>query len=988
MTRDPLRGRRSDRSRMAQAGVAGEAAHLPAPGRCARIPPSRKQRARSRRRAAAHPSPGRTPRQPARRPVVRRRPVPRLQRRPRPAVRAQERPRRAGRARLAQGGRAPGGDARGAAPRRLLLRRLPARRRHGPPLAGDGRRAPLRRGGRSGARRLQRLPGALRVGAPPWRPGAQPRAPLRLRARAGARRARRPALPLAGPRGADPPPADQARRGLLLRAARGARAPRGRRAGGAALLRCGRRRGRLGEPERRTREHRRVPQPARQRDGPDAAPRARRRAGGRRDRRPRDPGLPRRRARGGVVSARGEPRVDLALAREHGLADSEWERILEILGRPPTFPELGIFSVMWSEHCSYKSSKKYLRWLPSRGACVLQGPGENAGVVSIGGGLAAIFKIESHNHPSFIEPRQGAATGVGGILRDVFTMGARPVASLDSIRFGSLEEARHRHLLSGVVDGIGGYGNSVGVATVGGETTFHPCYRGNILVNAMSLGIAEEKGVFLARAAGVGNPVIYAGSKTGPDGIHGASLLASAEFDATSEAKRPTVQVGDPFTEKCLIEACLEVMRGSALVGIQDMGAAGLTCSSFEMASHAGTGIELDLDRVPQRESQMTPYELLLSESQERMLLVAQAGREAEVQAVFRRWGLEAVVVGRVTDGGRMRVRWRGETVVDIPVDPVAKSSPEVDRGLREPADLRERQKLDLASVAPEQDPTGALELLLDAPNLGSKAWITRQYDSLVQGNTAQGPGGDAAVIRVKHPDGTPTRIGLALAVDCNPRRCWLDPYGGTVAAVAEAARNVACTGARPLALTNCLNFGNPERPEIMWEFAEATRGLADAARELGTPVVSGNVSFYNETSGRGIFPTPTVAVVGLLEDWERHAASGFAAPGLAIVLLGENREDLAGSEWLALRRGLEAGLPAAVDLAHERRLHALLAALVADGLAPTAHDVADGGLAVALCEAAFASPGGLRAAVEPADRIRPHALRLRGAPGRVPEPS
>jgi len=605
-------------------------------------------------------------------------------------------------------------------------------------------------------------------------------------------------------------------------------------------------------------------------------------------------------------------------------------------------------------------------------------------VVAIGEGLAAIFKIESHNHPSFIEPRQGAATGVGGILRDVFTMGARPVASLDSLRFGPLEDPRHRYLLGGVVEGVGGYGNSVGVATVGGETTFHPCYRGNILVNAFNLGIVEEDRVFLAKATGVGNPVIYAGSKTGRDGIHGASLLASAEFDETSEAKRPTVQVGDPFTEKCLIEACLEVMAGDALVGIQDMGAAGLTCASFEMASHAGTGIDLDLDLVPQREAGMTPYELLLSESQERMLLVAQAGREEEVLEVFRRWDLDAVVVGRVSEGGRMRVRWHGESVVDIPVDPVAKSSPELDRPTQEPADLRERQKLDLAAVAPEQDPTGALEALLDSPNLGSKAWIVRQYDSLVQGNTAEGPGGDAAVVRVKRPDGTATRLGLALAVDCNPRLCWLDPYAGTVAAVAEAARNVACTGARPLALTNCLNFGNPEKPEIMWEFAEATRGLGDAVRAFGTPVVSGNVSLYNETSGRAIYPTPTIAMVGRLEDWERHAVAHFTGPDLAVVLLGENREELAGSEWLWLRRGLEAGLPPAVDLAHERRLHGLLARLVAAGLAPTAHDVSDGGLAVALCEAAFGGPRGNGVRIELADTLRPDALLFGEAPGRV----
>jgi len=517
------------------------------------------------------------------------------------------------------------------------------------------------------------------------------------------------------------------------------------------------------------------------------------------------------------VSAAAEPTVDLALAREHGLTDAEYEEILAILGRTPTFSELGIFSVMWAEHCSYKSSKKYLKRLPTEGPQVLQGPGENAGVVDIGDGLAVVFKIESHNHPSFIEPRQGAATGVGGILRDVFTMGARPVASMDSLRFGPLDDPKHRYLLHGVVDGVGGYGNPGGVATVGGETSFHECYRGNILVNAFNLGVVEADRVFLAQAAGVGNPVIYAGSKTGRDGIHGASLLASAEFDEGSEAKRPTVQVGDPFTEKCLIEACLELMASDAIIGIQDMGAAGLTCSSFEMASNSGTGIELDLDRVPQRESGMTPYELLLSESQERMLLVARAGREDDVRRIFERWDLDVAVVGVVTDDGRMRIRWHGETVVDIPVDPVAKSSPELDRPARPPADLGERQKLDLASVNPEQDLAGALEALLDDPNLASKEWVYRQYDQLVQGGTVIGPGGDAALVRVKRADGTPTRKGVALAVDCNPRWCWLDPYAGAVAAVAEAARNVACTGARPLALTNCLNFGNPEKPEIMW---------------------------------------------------------------------------------------------------------------------------------------------------------------------------
>jgi len=699
------------------------------------------------------------------------------------------------------------------------------------------------------------------------------------------------------------------------------------------------------------------------------------------------------------MSARREPSVDLELAREHGLSDAEWQRILELLGRTPTFPELGIFSVMWSEHCSYKSSRIHLRTLPTQAAgqgagpvdpgsaavgTVLVGPGEGAGAVAIGAGLAVIFKIESHNHPSFIEPTQGAATGVGGILRDIFSMGARPIASLDSIRFGPLEDPKHRMLLRGVVRGIGGYGNSVGVATVGGETSFHECYRGNILVNAFNLGIVPQDAIFLGQAAGVGNPVVYVGSKTGRDGIHGASLLASAEFDEQTDAKRPTVQVGDPFTEKCLIEACLEAMRSGDIVGIQDMGAAGLTCSSFEMASRAGTGIEMELDRVPRRAANLTPYELLLSESQERMLLVTRQGAEQRVCEQFARWDLEAVVVGRVTEDGRMKVRWHGETVVDIPVDPVAENAPCYERPIRVPAELGERQKLDLASIEPESDPQRALETLLDAPNLASKAWIWRQYDSLVQGNTVIGPGGDAALVRVKHEDGTPTDLALAMSVDCNPRWCWLDPYQGTIAAVAESARNVACSGARPLALTNCLNFGSPEKPEIMWEFAESVRGLGEAARALGTPVISGNVSFYNETRGQAIFPTPTIVVVGLLDDVQRHAVSHWTAPGLAIVLLGETREELGGSEWLAQRRGLEVGSPPTVDLAHEHRLHGLLADGVAAGEIRTAHDVADGGLAIALAECCFSGPEriGARVTLDPALRLE--ALLFGESTGRV----
>ena len=683
-----------------------------------------------------------------------------------------------------------------------------------------------------------------------------------------------------------------------------------------------------------------------------------------------------------------EPEVDLQLAREHDLDEEDYDRILKILGRTPSFSELGIFSVMWAEHCSYKSSRPYLKKLPTAASYVLQGPGENAGAIAIGDGLAAIFKIESHNHPSFIEPRQGAATGVGGILRDIFTMGARPVASMDSIRFGPLEDARHQLLLRGVVEGIGGYGNPVGVATVGGETQFHECYRGNILVNAFSLGIVDAERIFLGTASGIGNPVIYVGSKTGRDGIHGASLLASAEFGEDGEAKRPTVQVGDPFTEKCLIEACLELMSTDAIVGIQDMGAAGLTCSSFEMASRAGTGIEMDLDRVPQRAADMTPYEMLLSESQERMLLVARVGEEKRVQETFARWDLDAVVIGRVTDDGHMRVRWYGHTVVDIPVDPVAASSPVFDRPVAEPVGLLDRRHLDEAQLVPEEDHGAALEALLDSPNLGAKDWIYRQYDQLVQGNTVLGPGGDAALVRVKREDGTATEKGLAMSVDCNPRWCWLDPYRGTVAAVAEAARNVACTGARPLALSNCLNFGNPEKPEIMWEFAESTRGLGDAAVALGTPVISGNVSFYNETSGRAIYPTPTIVVVGLLDNWERHAVSHFPEAGLEIVLLGENRDELGGSEWLAQRRGLEAGEVPVVDLDHEMRLRGVLLEGVAEGRIRSAHDISDGGLGVALAEACFTGPPetrvGARVRLADAASLRTEALLYGEGTGRV----
>ena len=674
-----------------------------------------------------------------------------------------------------------------------------------------------------------------------------------------------------------------------------------------------------------------------------------------------------------------EPVVDRKLALEHGLSDQEWEQILKILGRTPTYPELGIFSVMWSEHCSYKSSRNHLRTLPTDGPAVIEGPGENAGVVDIGDGWACVFKIESHNHPSYVEPHAGAATGVGGILRDIFTMGARPLASLNSLRFGPLDDAHQRYLVRGVVSGIADYGNCFGCATVGGELSFHPRYRGNILVNAMNVGIVRKDEVFLANASGPGNPVIYAGSKTGRDGIHGASLLASSEFSEETTDMRPTVQVGDPFTEKLLCEACLEVMKTGAVVGIQDMGAAGLTCSSFEMASRAGTGIELFLERVPQREEGISAYELLLSESQERMLLVAEAGREEEVLQVFRKWDLDAHVVGRVTDDGFMRIHYKGEQVVAIPVDPVADGAPVYDRPIAEPADRAERQKLDLAALTPPSDLGAALQTLLASPNLCSRRWVYRQYDQMVQASTVLRPGGDAAVVRVPG-----TQLGLALTTDCNPRFCVLDPWLGTMHAVAEAARNVAVTGAVPLAVTNCLNFGNPERPECMWEFARAVQGLGEACRALGTPVVSGNVSFYNETTGEGsIPPTPTIGMVGLLEDVSRSVRAGFQRSGDLVFVLGDTLEELGGSEYLAVIHDLERGTPPRLDLAAEATLHRLLAAAASEGLLASAHDAAEGGLAVALAECCVFSGIGIEVALRGGD-LRPDALLFGESASRV----
>jgi phosphoribosylformylglycinamidine synthase subunit PurL len=648
-------------------------------------------------------------------------------------------------------------------------------------------------------------------------------------------------------------------------------------------------------------------------------------------------------------------------AAGQGLTAEEWEKILKLLGRTPTFEEVAVFGVMWSEHCSYKSSRPFLKQLPTTGPRVLQGPGENAGAVDIGDGLAAVFKIESHNHPSFVEPFQGAATGVGGILRDIFTMGARPVAIMDSLRFGSLDHARTPFLTRGVVAGIAHYGNCIGVANAGGDVFFDAAYDHNILVNAFTLGIARADRIFRAKAAGPGNPVIYVGSRTGRDGIHGASLLASAALDALAEEKRPAVQVGDPFTEKLLLEACLELMRTDHVVAIQDMGAAGLTSSSVEMAGRGEVGVVIDLDKVPLREEGMVPFDILLSESQERMLLVARQGSEDAVRAIFERWDLQAVVIGRLTDDGVWRARWHGEDVCAIPAAILTDAAPVYRRPAEEPARLDELQALDLGALREPTNYTQALQTLLESPNLCSREWVYRQYDQFVGAGSVVRPGGDAGVIRVEG-----TRRGLALAVDCNSRYTRLDPYLGSMIAVVEAARNCVAVGAKPIALTDCLNFGNPERPEIMWEFQQSIAGIRDACAALGTPVVSGNVSFYNETEGRNIPPTPTIAMVGLLDDVELYLTPWWKAEGDAIVLLGRTREELGGSEYLAVLHGQTRGTPPWIDLEAEKRLHRLVLAATQERLLRSAHDVAEGGLAVALAECSFGgSRLGLRVTLE-----------------------
>ena len=634
----------------------------------------------------------------------------------------------------------------------------------------------------------------------------------------------------------------------------------------------------------------------------------------------------------------------------HGFAADEYARVLDILGREPNELELGIFSVMWSEHCSYKSSRKWLRILPTSAPWVLQGPGENAGAVDIGDGLAAVFKMESHNHPSFIEPHQGAATGVGGILRDVFTMGARPVALLNALRFGSPDHPRTRHFVAGVVAGIGGYGNCVGVPTVGGECEFHPAYDGNILVNAMAVGIAPADRIFRSGAAGIGNAVVYVGSKTGRDGIHGATM-ASDVFGDGAEAMRPTVQVGDPFIGKLLIEACLELMATDAIVAVQDMGAAGLTSSSFEMASKGGLGVDLDLDRVPVREDGMTAYEIMLSESQERMLMVLRPGGEAVAEVVFRKWDLDVAVVGRLTGTGRMVIRHGGATVADLPVRPLVDGAPEYDR----PHADTPAQPPPRAPAEGDGDPIGALRLLLGGANGASRRWIWEQYDHTVMGDTVSGPGGDAAVVRVHG-----TRRGLALTSDCTPRYCLADPVRGGRQAIAEAWRNLTSVGARPLAVTDNLNFGDPGRPEIMGQLVGCIRGMAEACAALDFPVVSGNVSLYNETAGRAILPTPAVGAVGLLDDLDGRVGPAPPRAGMALVLVGRTHGHLGRSRYLEVVLGEEAGPPPPVDLAAERRNGDFVREGIAAGRIAACHDLSDGGLAVAAAEMALAGNIGM----------------------------
>ena len=654
-----------------------------------------------------------------------------------------------------------------------------------------------------------------------------------------------------------------------------------------------------------------------------------------------------------------EPKVTLDLALVHGLTSEEYDHIIRRLGREPTFTELGLFSSLWSEHCAYKHSRVFLRTLPTQASHVLQGPGENAGIVDLGDDLALAFKIESHNHPSFIEPFQGAATGVGGILRDIFTMGARPIAVLDSLRFGDPEARRTRRLIEGVVAGIGWYGNCFGVANLGGEVGFAPEYAGNPLVNAMAVGLVKKDRVVRARAEGVGNPVFYVGAKTGRDGIHGATM-ASATFEEGAEARRPTVQVGDPFTEKLLLEACLEAMATGAIVGIQDMGAAGLACACSEMPARAGTGMEVELSRVPQRETGMTPYEIMLSESQERMLLVATRGRETEIRDIFAKWELDAVEIGAVTGDGVLRVRSHGRVVAEVPVKALADEAPVYEKPTARPAWQDALEAFDPLSLPVSIELEAALLALLASPGIASKEWVYRQYDQQVGTNTLVLPGSDAGVLRIKG-----TRKAVALTTDCNARFVHLNPRLGAAMAVAEAARNVSVTGARPLGLTDCLNFGSPERPEILWQFKEAVAGIGEACRALEIPVVGGNVSFYNETVGQAILPTPVIGMAGLLDDAEARCTQWFETSGDRVALLGPDAVSLGGSEYLWVIHRRVAGRLAPLDLGVERQVQEACRAAIGARLVRSAHDCAEGGLAVALGEGCVSGPAPVGVEIE-----------------------
>jgi phosphoribosylformylglycinamidine synthase II len=658
------------------------------------------------------------------------------------------------------------------------------------------------------------------------------------------------------------------------------------------------------------------------------------------------------------------------LYAELGLTADEYAKIVGILEREPTTTELFMYSLMWSEHCSYKHSKKALRMFPTEGEFVLQGPGENAGVISVGDGWAIAFKMESHNHPSAIEPYQGAATGVGGIIRDIFTMGARPIASLNSLRFGTLDKPRQRYLFEGSVAGIGGYGNCLGVPTVGGEVYFEEAYEGNCLINAFSLGIMREERLMLAIAAGPGNQLLLIGSTTGRDGIGGASTLASQEFDENAEDKRPSVQVGDPFTEKLLIEACLELLERELLVGLGDLGAAGLTSSASEMASRGGVGLDIEVTKIPAREENMKPWEFMVSESQERMLAVVTPEKLDEAREVCERWGLLSTVIGEVTGTGRFVVRYEGEVVGDMPAATLAHDAPEYDPAMTRPAYLDAVQKFDPMTIAHPEDEAALSATLLSvlaSPNICSRRWIWEQYDHQVMLNTVVLPGSDAAVLRIK---GTPT--GIAMSSDCNGRYCYLDPYAGAQIAFAEAARNLACSGARPAAITDCLNFGNPEKPEVYWTFWESVRGLSDACRAFGVPVISGNVSFYNESFGKAIYPTPVVGMVGVLEDVTKHVTQGFKEAGDVVVLLGETELELGGSEYLKHMQGIVSGKPPALDLELERALHETLCQAAGEGLLRSAHDCSEGGLGVTLAECCIS--GDIGADVHLADELPPVA--------------